>query len=316
MANEIIKEHHKIKNTIDAIEKTNKNITSNLEILQIVLTEDDSSILKMIEDEVKILEIEVEKLEIKLLLNQPYDVNNAILEIHAGAGGTEACDWANMLYRMYTRWCENNDYKVEEIDYQPGDTVGLKSVYLLVKGEFAYGYLKNEKGVHRLVRISPFDANSKRHTSFASVDIFPEMANDIDIEIKDIDIKIDVYRSGGSGGQSVNTTDSAVRITHIPTKIIITCQKERSQIKNKEMAYKILKSKLYQLGLEKQKEQMNNIKGKQMKIEFGSQIRSYIMHPYAMVKDHRTDYSTSNVNKVMDGHIDDFIEKHLKHCKE
>jgi len=316
VANEIIKEHHKIKNTIDAIEKTNKNITSNLEILQIVLTEDDSSILKMIEDEVKILEIEVEKLEIKLLLNQPYDVNNAILEIHAGAGGTEACDWANMLYRMYTRWCENNDYKVEEIDYQPGDTVGLKSVYLLVKGEFAYGYLKNEKGVHRLVRISPFDANSKRHTSFASVDIFPEMANDIDIEIKDIDIKIDVYRSGGSGGQSVNTTDSAVRITHIPTKIIITCQKERSQIKNKEMAYKILKSKLYQLGLEKQKEQMNNIKGKQMKIEFGSQIRSYIMHPYAMVKDHRTDYSTSNVNKVMDGHIDDFIEKHLKHCKE
>ena len=217
-----------------------------------------------------------------------------------------------MLYRMYLRYCENKKFKVELLDYQAGDEAGIKSVSIKVIGHYAYGYLKNEKGVHRLVRLSPFDSNNRRHTSFASVDITPEIENDNSIEIDDKDLKIDVYRSTGAGGQGVNTTDSAVRITHLPTKIVVTCQNERSQIQNKEEALKVLKSKLLLKKLEEQEKEMNKIKGDQMNIDFGSQIRSYIMHPYSMVKDHRTNIETSNVSKVMDGDIDMFIEENLK----
>ena len=217
-----------------------------------------------------------------------------------------------MLYRMYTRWCEKKNYKVEVLDYQAGDEAGIKSVSLLVKGKNAYGYLKNEKGVHRLVRLSPFDSNNRRHTSFASVEVTPEIEQDTTIEIDEKDLKIDVYRSTGAGGQGVNTTDSAVRITHLPTTILVTCQNERSQIQNKEQALKILKNKLLIQKMEENEREMNKIKGNQMNIDFGSQIRSYVMHPYSMVKDHRTEVETSNVSKVMDGDIDMFIESNLK----
>ena len=217
-----------------------------------------------------------------------------------------------MLYRMYLRWCEKKGYKVTLLDYQDGEEAGIKNVAIMVKGTFAYGYLKNEKGIHRLVRLSPFDSNNRRHTSFASVEITPNIDKDIDIEIDEKDLKIDVYRSTGAGGQGVNTTDSAVRITHLPTKIVVTCQNERSQIQNKEQALKVLKNKLMLLEIEKQEKELNNIKGEQSNIDFGSQIRSYVMHPYSMVKDHRTNVETSNVDKVMDGDIDLFIESNLK----
>ena len=246
------------------------------------------------------------------MLSGPYDKNDCILEIHPGAGGTESCDWASMLYRMYLRWCEKKNYKVEILDYQDGDEAGIKSVSIMVKGHNAYGYLKNEKGVHRLVRLSPFDSNNRRHTSFASVEVTPEIEQDTTIEIDEKDLKIDVYRSTGAGGQGVNTTDSAVRITHLPTKIVVTCQNERSQIQNKEQALKVLKSKLLLIKLEEQEKEMNEIKGDQREINFGSQIRSYVMHPYSMVKDHRTNTETSNVDKVLDGDIDLFIEDNLK----
>ncbi len=234
------------------------------------------------------------------------------MDIHSGAGGTEACDWALMLYRMYTRWCEKKKYKIEILDYQVGDEAGIKSVSLRIKGKNAYGYLKSEKGVHRLVRLSPFDSNNRRHTSFASIDITPEIEQDNTIEIDENDLRIDVYRSTGAGGQGVNTTDSAVRITHLPTKIVVTCQNERSQIQNKEQALKVLKNKLLLQKLEQEEEKMSKLKGEQKNIEFGSQIRSYIMHPYSMVKDHRTNEETSNVSKVLDGDIDIFIESYLK----
>ena len=261
---------------------------------------------------IPVLEKKVEDTRILLMLNGPYDKNNCILEIHPGAGGTESCDWASMLYRMYTRWCEKKNYKVEVLDYQDGDEAGIKSVSLMIKGLNAYGYLKNEKGVHRLVRLSPFDSNNRRHTSFASVEVTPEIEQDDSIEIDEKDLKIDVYRSTGAGGQGVNTTDSAVRITHLPTKIVVTCQNERSQIQNKEQALKVLKNKLLMKKLEEQEQEMKGIKGEQANIEFGSQIRSYVMHPYSMVKDHRTNTETSNVSKVMDGDIDIFIEDNLK----
>ena len=255
---------------------------------------------------------QLEKLSVLLLLNGPYDKNNCTLEVHSGAGGTEACDWAAMLYRMYLRYCEKKGYKIEVLDYQEGEEVGIKSATIEIKGTNAYGYLKCEKGVHRLVRLSPFDAANKRHTSFASIDIIPEFDNTINIEINEKDLKIDVYRSSGKGGQGVNTTDSAVRITHLPTKTVVTCQNERSQIQNKETAMKMLKAKLYVIEQEKKNQELNDIKGTYQNIEFGSQIRSYVMHPYSMVKDHRTNTETSNVNKVMDGDLDLFIEAYLK----
>ena len=247
-----------------------------------------------------------------MLLSGEYDSNNCTMEIHSGAGGTEACDWAMMLYRMYIRYCEKHGFKTEVLDFQEGEEVGLKSATILIKGKYAYGYLKSEKGVHRLVRLSPFDSNNKRHTSFASVDVIPEFDNTIDIEIDEKDLKIDVYRSGGNGGQGVNTTDSAVRITHLPTKIVVTCQNERSQIKNKETALKVLKNKLKLLEIEKKDKELKELKGELSNIEFGSQIRSYVLHPYSMIKDHRTNYETSNVDKVLDGDIDAFIESYLK----
>ena len=258
------------------------------------------------------IEEKLAKINLTILLNGPYDKNNCILDIHPGAGGTESCDWANMLYRMYSRWCEKKHYKVTILDYQEGEEAGIKSVSMLIKGQNAYGYLKREKGVHRLVRLSPFDSNNRRHTSFASVEVTPEINQDTTIEIEDKDLKIDVYRSTGAGGQGVNTTDSAVRITHLPTKIVVTCQNERSQIQNKEQALKVLKNKLLLKKIEEQEQELNNIKGVQSNIEFGSQIRSYVMHPYSMVKDHRTNVETSNVNKVLDGDLDLFIEGSLK----
>lgn len=247
-----------------------------------------------------------------MLLSKEYDHMDCILEIHAGAGGTEACDWANMLFRMYNRWTASKGYNTTLIEILDGDEVGIKKASILVKGLNAYGYLKCEKGVHRLVRLSPFDASNKRHTSFASVDVTPLFDNTIDIKIKDEDLKIDVYHSSGAGGQSVNTTDSAVRITHLPTKIVVTCQNERSQLKNKEKALEILKNKLKMIEIEKQEKELSNIKGNNSSIEFGSQIRSYVMHPYSMVKDHRTNIETSNVTKVLDGDIDMFIEEYLR----
>lgn len=254
----------------------------------------------------------LEKEEILTYLSGEFDNNAAIFEIHAGAGGTESCDWALMLSRMYTKYFNNKKYTYEVIDEQAGEETGIKSIVYIVKGAFAYGYLKNEKGVHRLVRLSPFDSNNRRHTSFAAVDVIPEFDENVKVDIKDSNIRVDVYRSSGAGGQGVNTTDSAVRVIHIPTGIVVTCQNERSQIKNKETAIKVLKSKLYQLELKSRKNKIDSMKSDHSGIEFGSQIRSYVLHPYSLVKDHRTNYETSNVNKVLDGQIDEFIESNLK----
>ncbi len=294
---------------MEKITNLKNKIASNLELLSL----DDEEIRNLIIEQVSEIKEELEELEITVLLNGPYDKYNAVLEIHPGAGGTESCDWASMLYRMYTRWCEKKGYKYEVIDEQKGEEAGIKSVSMIIYGINVYGYLKNEKGVHRLVRISPFDANKRRHTSFASVDVTPYINNEeIDIEIKPSDLRIDVYRSTGAGGQGVNTTDSAVRITHLPTKIVVTCQNERSQIQNKEKALEILKNKLYQLEVEKQEKELKELKGEQADINFGSQIRNYVMHPYSLVKDLRTNVETSNVNKVLDGDIDLFINSCLK----
>ncbi len=281
-------------------------------MINLLEVEFDDELLKDLEISTKKLQLETENLNKLLLLNGPYDKYDCILEIHPGAGGTESCDWASMLYRMYLRYCEKKSFKVTVLDYQDGDEAGLKSVSILIKGTNAYGYLKNEKGIHRLVRLSPFDSNNRRHTSFASVEVTPDIDKDVDIQIDEKDLKIDVYRSSGAGGQGVNTTDSAVRITHLPTKTVVTCQNERSQIQNKEQALRVLKNKLLLMEIERQEQELNKIKGDQMNINFGSQIRSYVMHPYSMVKDHRTNTETSNVTKVLDGDIDEFIEDNLK----
>lgn len=287
-------------------------IENNLEMLVLLESEEDADLYNEVLNNIQNLSKRTEQLNLLLLLSGPYDKNDCILEIHPGAGGTESCDWANMLYRMYSRWCEKKKYKISVLDYQDGDEAGIKSVSILVKGLNAYGYLKNEKGIHRLVRLSPFDSNNRRHTSFASVEVTPDIDKDVEIEIDEKDLKIDVYHSSGAGGQGVNTTDSAVRITHLPTKIVVTCQNERSQIQNKEQAMRVLKNKLLLLKIEEQERELKQIKGEQSNIDFGSQIRSYVMHPYSMVKDHRTNAETSNVSKVMDGDIDEFIESNLK----
>ncbi len=311
-AEEIIDKINSLKKVVEPLEKLKDVASSNLEILNLLEAENDEEMLQSIEKDTNNLGKELENLRLLLILNGKYDSENCLLEIHPGAGGTESCDWALMLYRMYTRWCEQRNYKYEVLDYQDGDEAGIKSVSILIKGTNAYGYLKNEKGVHRLVRLSPFDSNNRRHTSFASIEVTPDIKKDIDITIDEKDLKIDVYRSTGAGGQGVNTTDSAVRITHLPSKIVVTCQNERSQIQNKEHAMQVLKTKLFLLEEEKQEQELNNIKGSQKNIDFGSQIRSYVMHPYSMVKDHRTNVETSNVNKVLDGDIDMFIEENLK----
>ncbi len=308
-ANKIVEEVQSLKNTIKDIDELNSKASDMLELLN-----DDNleEMAPLIEEELIEFEKSVDELELYLLLNGDYDKNNAILEVHSGAGGTEACDWAEMLYRMYIRWCEKRNYSYTILDYQEGDEAGIKSASILVKGLFSYGYLKCEKGIHRLVRLSPFDSNHRRHTSFASIDVIPEIDNSVDITINEEDLKIDVYRSSGKGGQGVNTTDSAVRITHLPTKTVVTCQNERSQLQNKEQAMRMLKAKLLVIELEKKEQEMKDIKGEQKNIEFGSQIRSYIMHPYSMVKDHRTGEETSNVQKVLDGDLDSFIIRKLK----
>lgn len=248
----------------------------------------------------------------KMLLDGDYDGNNAIVTIHSGAGGTEACDWADMLYRMYMRWFNAKGFKVTEMDYMPGDSVGIKSITLLVEGTRAYGYLKSEKGIHRLVRISPFDANKKRHTSFASVDVVPEVDDTVEITIDNGDLRIDTYRASGAGGQHVNMTDSAVRITHIPTGVVVTCQKERSQLSNRETAMKLLKSKLLEIEMKKKEEELKKIQGEQSDIGWGNQIRSYVFQPYTLVKDHRTMVESGNIKAVMDGDLDDFIDGYLR----
>ncbi|MDK2991789.1 MAG: peptide chain release factor 2 [Clostridiales bacterium] len=274
--------------------------------------EDDASIVGEVAAELASLRKEVERLRIETLLSGQYDRNNAIVALHAGAGGTEAQDWVQMLYRMYTRWAEDKGYKVEVLDLLEGDEAGIKSVTFLVEGENAYGYLKAEKGVHRLVRISPFDAAGRRHTSFASVDVMPELDDDEGVEINPEDLKIDTYRSSGAGGQHVNKTESAIRITHIPTGIVVQCQNERSQHSNKETAMKMLKAKLLELKEQEEQAKISGIKGELKRIEWGSQIRSYIFQPYTMVKDHRTNAEIGNVNAVMDGDIDLFISEYLK----
>ena len=313
----VISNINSLKNTIDKVKNLKEKITNNFEIVEELKNSYDEELLELVSNEINNIKNEIDDVEVLLLLSGPYDKENAIVEIHSGAGGTEACDWANMLYRMYTRWCEKKNYKVEVIDSQPGEEVGIKSLTMFVKGMNAFGYLKNEKGVHRLVRISPFDSNARRHTSFASIDVTPLMENsDIKIEINPSDIRVDVYRSSGCGGQGVNTTDSAVRITHFPTKIVVTCQNERSQIQNKEKAMEVLKSKLYQLEMEKRNNELKELKGNQNDINFGSQIRSYVMCPYSMVKDHRTNVETSSVDKVLDGDIDLFINASLKEVKK
>lgn len=309
----VISELNYLKKQLNDIEQYKKNIENDIETLELLKLEPDSELLDILSIQQEKLGQDLNHLEVDLLLDGPYDHGDAMIEIHSGAGGTEACDWALMLKRMYLRWCDLKGYKYELVDEQPGEETGIKSSVLLIHGINSYGYLKNEKGVHRLIRISPFDSNSRRHTSFASVDITPLFENkDINIEINDIDLRIDVYRSSGCGGQGVNTTDSAVRITHLPTKIVVTVQNERSQIQNKEKALEILKSKLYQLEIEKREKNLRELKGDLKDINFGSQIRSYIMHPYSMVKDHRTNVETSNVSKVLDGDIDIFITANLK----
>lgn len=312
LANKDILKLNNLKKEINNISLLKEKINNNLEMLSLLKEENDEDLKKIVETDIEDIKKRLEELKLELYLNHEYDHKNCILEIHAGAGGTESCDWALMLFRMYTRYCEKKGYKITILDYQDGDEAGIKKCALRIEGKDAYGYLKCEKGVHRLVRLSPFDANHKRHTSFASVDVTPEFDEKIDIDIKDEDLKIDVYHSSGAGGQSVNTTDSAVRITHLPSKIVVTCQNERSQLKNKEKALEILKNKLKMIEIEKQEQKINNLKQDNKNIEFGSQIRSYVMHPYSLVKDHRTSCETSNVSKVLDGDLDMFIEEYLR----
>ena len=311
---DILKELNSRKKILEEYEKIN---SMNEDIIMLIefIEMGDTSYTNELEEKIVETENEIQGFNIKLLLDEKYDMNDVILTINSGAGGTEACDWAEMLYRMYDRWSYHNGFKVEILDSTSGEETGIKSITLNIKGNYAYGYLKGEKGVHRLVRISPFDSNGKRHTSFAAVNVIPEIDDDVSIEIKTEDLKIDTYRASGAGGQHINTTDSAVRITHIPTNTVVTCQKERSQIKNKETAMKILKSKLFEMELEKREKEMEDLKGTDSKIEWGSQIRSYVFHPYKMVKDHRTKAEEGNVDKVMDGDINNFINEYLKFYK-
>ena len=289
-----------LKSKKDTINNLKNQINELKELNQLLLSEYDDDLAKELVLNTNIIAKELEKLEITTLLSEKYDINNAIVTIHPGAGGTESQDWAEMLYRMYTRWANSNEYTVTEIDYLDGDEAGIKSVTFLVEGSYAYGYLKSEKGVHRLVRISPFDAGGRRHTSFASVEVLPEIAEDVEIDINPDDLRIDTYRASGAGGQHVNKTSSAVRITHIPTNTVVACQTERSQIQNRETAMKMLKSKLLDLKEKENKEKIEDLKGEQRDIAWGSQIRSYVFCPYTLVKDHRTGYEVGNVQGVMD----------------
>lgn len=301
-----------IKNKVTKYRKIEQEITNQQELTELANLENDEDVAKDIIKSTTKLEEDIEKLQLETLLSGKYDKNNAILTLHPGAGGTESQDWAEMLYRMYTRWAVKNGYEVKELDYLEGEEAGIKSVTFEIVGENAYGYMKGEMGVHRLVRISPFDAGGRRHTSFASLEVLPEITDDIQIDINPDDLRVDTYRASGAGGQHINKTSSAVRITHIPTNTVVACQSERSQIQNRETAMKMLKSKLLNLKEKEQKETIDELKGDQKDIAWGSQIRSYIFCPYTLVKDHRTNYEVGNVESVMDGNIDGFIEAYLK----
>ncbi|MDQ7055478.1 MAG: peptide chain release factor 2 [Persephonella sp.] len=311
-AQETASRRNSIANKLEEIKGVEKRLKDIDEYIQLLEIEYDEEAEKEAERELTSLEKEIDRLETASLLSEEYDFKDAILTLQAGSGGVEACDWTEMLLRMYLRWAEKNGFQVEMVDYQPDDVAGIKSATVIIKGPYAYGYLKGEQGVHRLVRISPFDANKRRHTSFAAVSVIPEIGEEVKVEIKEEDLRIDTFRASGAGGQHVNTTDSAVRIVHIPTGITVSCQSERSQIQNRAKAMQMLKAKLYQYELQKQKEKQKELEGEKKDISWGSQIRSYIFHPYQMVKDLRTGYETGNVEAVMDGEIDSFIESYLK----
>jgi len=311
-AQKIINETNSYQKKIDQYDELNKLITDAEDLIELMEIEEDYSSYDDFRNLVEEIEKKTAEFKLNTLLNGEYDSHNAILSIHAGAGGTEAQDWASMLLRMYSRYAENKGFKIETLDILKEDEAGIKSVTLKISGDNAYGYLKGEKGVHRLVRISPFDSNKRRHTSFSSVDVFPELDDDTDVEIKEEELKIDTYRSSGAGGQHVNTTDSAVRITHIPTGIVVQCQNERSQIQNREKAMNMLKAKLIALAEEEKKEKIEDLQGNYSQIAWGSQIRSYVFQPYTMVKDHRTNIDVGDVEKVMDGDLDVFINAYLQ----
>ena len=312
-AQDIINKNNALKSVVQEFSTLEEGLENSEVLFEMYKEESDEDTHQELIEQLNTLQQIANDFELKMLLSREFDANNAILELHPGAGGTESQDWGEMLLRMYQRFADKKGFKVETVDYLPGDEAGIKSVTLLIKGHNAYGYLKAEKGVHRLVRISPFDSSGRRHTSFVSCEVTPEFDNDnIEIEINSEDIKIDTYRASGAGGQHVNTTDSAVRITHQPTGIVVTCQNERSQIKNREQAMKMLKAKLYQKKIEEQEAELAAIRGEQKEIGWGSQIRSYVFHPYSMVKDHRTNAETGNTNAVMDGDIDLFIDAYLK----
>lgn len=312
VSNVVLQEIKDLKSKYTGLKGICNSLSSLIEMNDFLLLENDEDLAVELAKNTFTLEKDLEKLEIKMLLSGKYDKNNAIITLHPGAGGTESQDWAQMLYRMYTRWATANGYTVKETEYIDGDEAGIKSVTAVIIGENAYGYLKGEMGVHRLVRISPFDAGGRRHTSFASVEVLPEISDDIEIEINPDDLRIDTYRSSGAGGQHINKTSSAVRITHIPTNIVTSCQTERSQLQNKETAMRMLKSKLLDLKEKENKEKIEDLKGVQRDIAWGSQIRSYVFCPYTLVKDHRTNYEVGNVEAVMNGEIDGFIEAYLK----
>lgn len=311
-SSKILKQINSLKSTVEGYKKVQNELNSVIEMSELLQLEPDEDMAKEVIKSTIHIKKEVEKLEITTLLSGKYDKNNAILTIHPGAGGTEAQDWAEMLYRMYSRWANANGYELKELDYLEGEEAGLKSVTFSVIGDYAYGYLKGELGVHRLVRISPFDAGGRRHTSFASIEVLPEITDDVELDINPDDIKMDVYRASGAGGQHINKTSSAVRLTHIPTGIVVACQTERSQFQNRDTAMKMLKSKLLTIKEKEQKNTIDELKGVQMDIAWGSQIRSYVFCPYTLVKDHRTNYEVGNVQSVMDGDLDGFIDSYLK----
>ena len=307
-----MKDHKNLKDTVALYKKLEQAYEDSYTMIDMAYEENDPDLIPEIQEMVDEFQKEFEDLRITTLLSGEYDECNAILTLHAGAGGTEAMDWVQMLVRMYTRWGERHGFNVKVLDFLDGDEAGLKSATVLIEGENAYGYLKSESGVHRLVRVSPFDASGRRHTSFASIEVMPEISDDVDIEIKDEDIKMDVFRSSGAGGQHINKTSSAVRLTHIPTGIVVACQNERSQFQNKDQALKMLKSKLLEIKEKEHLEKIEDLKGVQKEIAWGSQIRSYVFMPYTMVKDHRTSFESGNINAVMDGDLDGFINAYLK----
>ena len=308
----VLQQIKRLKSKVEKYEKLKAHWEDTQALVELAIEEDDDSLLDEITAEFDSLSEELEKMKLETLLSGKYDKNNAIISLHPGAGGTEAQDWALMLYRMYQRWAERRGFEIETLDYLPGDEAGLKSVTILIKGDNAYGYSKSEKGVHRLVRISPFDASGRRHTSFASCDVMPEIDDDIEINISPEDLKVDTFRAGGAGGQHVNKTDSAIRITHIPTGVVVSCQSERSQHQNRDTAMKMLKAKLVEMAEREHKEKIEDLKGDMKDIAWGSQIRSYVFHPYNMVKDHRTSFEVGNIGAVMDGDIDGIINAYLK----